>query len=274
MPELPEVETVCRGLQSNVLGRHIDDVIIRRDKIRIPIPCDFAESCQGAKIERIERRAKYILIHLDNGYCILVHLGMSGRMQIFSRLPTSPQKHDHVDFLLSDGQLIVFNDPRRFGVITGAPSETIMLHTLLNHLGPEPMSESFNAAYLYDQLKKRKQSIKPVLMDQKLVVGVGNIYVCEALFKTRINPERAANKINKKECERLVEAIKVVLQDAIASGGSTLRDYVDSAGKAGYFQHNFAVYDREGKLCTGCSAPITRMTQAGRSTYWCENCQK
>lgn len=274
MPELPEVETVCRGLRAAMMGRHIDEVVLRRQKIRIPIPADLPEQVQGAKVTSVERRAKYLIIHLDNGYGILGHLGMSGRMMVFSRLPHTPEKHDHVYFMLNDGQVVVFNDPRRFGLITGCASADMQQHPLLRALGPEPLGEEFTAEYLYSQLQRRKQAVKPVLMDQKLVVGVGNIYAAEALFATGINPERPANEISKKQCKELVRAIQVVLEAAIASGGSTLRDYVDSAGASGYFQHHFEVYDREGKLCRKCTTPVTRITQAGRSTFYCAECQK
>lgn len=273
MPELPEVETVARGLRAAMVGRHIDEVIIRRDKIRIPIPPDFADQVQGARVESVERRAKYLLLTLDNGYCILGHLGMSGRMMVFSR-PLEPQKHDHVYLMLNDGQMVVFNDPRRFGLMTGGAASEMPQHPLLQHMGPEPLGGDFTAEYLYSQLQKRKQSIKPVLMDQKLVVGVGNIYAAEALYRTGINPERPANKLNRKQVAVLLAAVKAVLEEAIASGGSTLRDYVDSAGASGYFQHRFDVYDREGEPCRVCSTPITRLTQVGRSTFYCGKCQK
>lgn len=273
MPELPEVETVCRGLRSAIIGRQIDEVVLHREKIRVPIPEDFIERVQGGKVLAVERRAKYILITLDNDYCIIGHLGMSGRMMVFSE-PQEPKKHDHVEFILSDGQVVVFNDPRRFGLMVGASCADVVNHPLLSILGPEPLGEDFTAEYLYSQLQKRKQSIKPVLMDQKLVVGVGNIYVAEALYRVGINPECPANKISKAKCKQLVSAIELVLGDAIASGGSTLRDYVDSAGESGYFQHRFSVYDREGKPCEQCATPIARITQAARSTFYCVKCKK
>lgn len=274
MPELPEVETVCRGLQANIVGRHIDELILRRAKIRIPVPEDLPERVQGAQIIKVERRAKYILIHLDTGYSIIGHLGMSGRMMVFSKLPQTPEKHDHIYMLLNDGQAVVFNDPRRFGLFTGCATASVSTHPLLAALGPEPLGEAFTADYLYSQLQKRKQAVKPVLMDQKLVVGVGNIYAAEALYQTGIHPERPAMKISRKEASALVVEIQAVLHAAIASGGSTLRDYVNSAGASGYFQHSFAVYNRENQPCLVCAAPITRMTQAGRSTFWCDKCQK
>lgn len=274
MPELPEVETVCRGLHANIVGRHIDEVIVRRAKIRITVPEDLPARMQGACVKAVERRAKYILMHLDNGYTMIGHLGMSGRMMVFSTLPQEAGKHDHIYFMLNDGQAVVFNDPRRFGLVTGCDTAAVYTHPLLVHMGPEPLGQDFTADYLYSQLRKRKSAIKPVLMDQKLVVGVGNIYASEALYRTGIHPERVANKVTRKQAGLLVQAIRDVLEAAIASGGSTLRDYVDSAGASGYFQHRFLVYDREGKPCATCATPIARMTQAGRSTFWCDKCQK
>lgn len=273
MPELPEVETVCRGLRQNVVGRHVEEIIIRRARIRIPVPDDFAERVQGARIEDVQRRAKYILMHLDNAYTIIAHLGMSGRMMVSSHMPQTPEKHDHIYWLLNDGQVITFNDPRRFGLVTGCASAEVQQHPLLVTMGPEPLDEQFHADYLYSQLQKRKQAIKPVLMDQKLVVGVGNIYAAEALHRCAIHPERPANKVTKKEAAALIYAIRAVLSEAIDSGGSTLRNYVDSAGASGYFQHRFAVYDREGQPCFTCHALIARIVQAGRSTFWCNACQ-
>jgi formamidopyrimidine-DNA glycosylase len=274
MPELPEVETVCRGLRAAVVGRYIDEVVVQRPKIRIPVPEDLPERLQSAKITSVERRAKYILIHTDKHYSVLGHLGMSGKMMVFSELPLPLHKHDHIYFMLNDGQAVVFNDPRRFGLITGDRTSAIHQHPLLTGLGPEPLGDVFTPDYLYSKLSQRKQAIKVALMDQKLVVGVGNIYASEALHRAGINPDRSANLINKIECKELVVEIRNVLVSAIESGGSTLRDYVNSAGASGYFQHQFSVYDREGKGCLQCGTPITRITQAGRSTYYCAACQK
>lgn len=274
MPELPEVETVCRGLQASIAGRHIDELVVRRAHIRIPVPADLPQRVQGAQVTHVERRAKYILIHLGNGYTMIGHLGMSGRMMVFSKLPEVAHKHDHIHISLNDGQGVVFNDPRRFGLLTGCSTDEVAAHPLLVGLGPEPLGEAFNAGYLHGQLEKRKQAVKPVLMDQKLVVGVGNIYASEALYRTGIHPERSARELTKKQASLLVSAIRDVLCEAIASGGSTLRDYVDSAGASGYFQHRFDVYGRENEPCRNCAAPIARMTQAGRSTFWCVSCQK
>lgn len=274
MPELPEVETVCRGLRASMVGRRIEEVQLRRASIRVPVPSDLPKRITGARVKNVERRAKYILITMDNDYCLLVHLGMSGRMMVFSPAPQELHKHDHVLFHLEDGQAVIFNDPRRFGLVTGAPCPDIPAHPFLAGLGLEPLSEAFDAEYLFGKLQKRKQAIKPALMDQKLVVGVGNIYASEALFKSGIHPERPANEIDKEKCRQLVMAIRSVLDAAIASGGSTLRNYVNSGGQSGYFQHHFDVYGREGRPCSKCGRPIAKIVQVGRSTFYCKNCQK
>lgn len=274
MPELPEVETVCRGLRQSVIGREIEQVELRRRHIRVPIPEDLPERLQGATIQKVERRAKYVLIYMDNNYVMIIHLGMSGRLMVLSGLPEEFAKHDHVAFMLSDGQVILFNDPRRFGVITGCDAGDLAQHPMLAALGPEPLCDDFDAAYLYGLCKTRKQPIKPFLMDQKWVVGVGNIYASESLFTSNIHPERPANKITLKEATALVASIKATLLSAIESGGSTLRNYVDSRGESGYFQHRFFVYDKEVEECAVCSTPIKRIVQAGRATYFCQKCQK
>lgn len=274
MPELPEVETVCRGLRQSVLGREVVQVELRRPDIRQPIPADLPERMQGARIERIERRAKYLLFSMSNGYVMIGHLGMSGRMMVKSRVPETLEKHDHVLFHLNDGQVIIFNDPRRFGVISGCAQEELSSHVLLAGLGPEPFSDTFNGHYLYALCQNRRQPIKPLIMDQRVVVGIGNIYASEALYASKIFPERPANELSKKQLNKLVAEARMVLQSAIDSGGSTLRSYVDSRGEAGYFQHRFLVYDKEGKPCVTCSAPIGRSVQAGRATFFCRICQK
>lgn len=274
MPELPEVETVCRGLRQAVLGRRIEKVALLRTVLRIPVPPDFVSHIEGKEITEIQRRAKYILIFLNNNYVIVAHLGMSGHMRVFSPLSETREKHDHMVFFLSDGQAIIFNDARRFGLVTGCFTTELAVHPLLAGLGPEPLSAHFTPSYMFAQCQKRKQSIKPLLMDQKIVVGVGNIYAAEALHLSRINPERSANKMSFKECGDLISAVRVVLNAAIDSGGSTLRDYVNSVGSPGYFQHRFEVYDREGQPCRSCMNPIMRITQAGRSTFYCAECQR
>ena len=274
MPELPEVETVCRGLRQSVIGKKIETAILRRANIRSVIPVDLPERVRNAAITRVERRAKYILIYLDNGETLLIHLGMSGRITTLSQHPASFDKHDHVVFLLNDAHAMIYHDPRRFGVVTIDTANQIAFHPLLSQLGWEPLSDAFTAEALYDALQKRKQAIKPALMDQQLVVGVGNIYAAESLFRAKISPLRTANSITSKEAEILVPHIKQVLRDAIESGGSTLRNYVDSRGESGYFQHHFDVYGKEHAPCPVCHSKIERITQAGRSTFWCSTCQK
>lgn len=272
MPELPEVETVRRGLEQTIVNRQIQRVVLNRKDLRIPFPPQFAKQITGSTIERIDRRAKYVLVHLSNLQVILVHLGMSGKMLV---MPSSHYKagtHDHVLWHLNDSQLVVFNDPRRFGLMTLCSQSELEHHSLLAHLGPEPLSNHFHAAYLAEQLSRRNIAVKLAIMDQELVVGVGNIYACEALFMSRVDPRLEAKKaVN--HAEELVKSIKTVLKSAIKSGGSTLRDYVRSSGDAGYFQHHFQVYGREGEACLVCQSPIQRITQGGRSTFLCNKCQ-
>lgn len=275
MPELPEVETVRRGLQQSVRGLVIDSVTLRRPNIRIPIPPDLPKRVAGATIIDIERRAKYLWLLLGNGEVLIIHLGMSGRVLVLPAKPNRYDPHDHVVFRLSNGNYMIYQDPRRFGVVTVAPRAGLAGHALFAGLGPEPLiSEAFDYQYLYESLSRRKGAVKPAIMDQKLVVGVGNIYASEALFLSRINPEHAANKLAKDQCKSLVKSIVEVLESAILSGGSTLRNYVDSRGEAGYFQHHFCVYDREGEGCEACGKPIIRILQAGRASFYCSSCQK
>lgn len=274
MPELPEVETVRRAIAQECEGAHIIDVVCHRRNLRQPLPKDFEEILHGKRILRVQRRAKYLLVHLEAGVVLIVHLGMSGKWLI--HLPPLPtrQKHDHVVMQLDNGKTLVFNDPRRFGLMALSTEAGLATHPLLAHLGPEPLGEAFTADYLYPQLKRRKCTIKAALMDQELVVGVGNIYASEALFLSRISPKRVASRVTRAEAARLVPAIWQVLEAAIASGGSTLRDYVRSTGDAGYFQHHFQVYGREEKPCFVCGTPIRRITQQGRSSFYCPHCQK
>lgn len=274
MPELPEVETVCRGLQQSIKGAIIDQVTLRRKNIRTAIPAGFAQQNAGARIVSIKRRAKYILIQLDNAHILLIHLGMSGRIKVLNNLPKQLDKHDHVLWHLQDGRMVIYNDPRRFGVVTICKNKDIMNHPLLKGLGVEPLEAAFSAAYLLEQCKRRKQSIKPLLMDQKIVVGVGNIYASEALFDARISPERPANTLTLSDCKRVIESVRKVLNAAIKSGGSTLRNYQNSAGEEGYFQHKFQIYNRHKEACFICKQPIMRIMQAGRATYFCKKCQK
>ena len=276
MPELPEVETVCRGLHSRMAGRVLRLVEVRRRDLRQAMPADFAQRVQGRTILRIDRRAKYMQWHLDDQTVVLGHLGMSGSMCIQSEPLPTPKTHDHVRFQLSDGGAVVYNDPRRFGLLLLTTQAQLSKHPLLKKLGPEPLEPSFTAERLRDQLQSRRVPIKAALLDQAVVAGLGNIYVCEALYRAHISPLRVAASLTLAEARRLQPAIVAILEAAIAAGGSTLRDYVKADGELGYFQHAFAVYDQEDRSCPtpGCKGHIHRLTQAGRSTYYCPRCQK
>ena len=267
MPELPEVETVRTGLSRSWIGKRIEGVELRREGLRFPFPEGLEKRLTGQKIIDIRRRAKYLLIDLDNDDVLLSHLGMSGKWTLDAS--ECEGKHDHVVIYLDDGSMSVYNDPRRFGVLdifTGAS------HKLLDHLGPEPL-ENWTAEDLYEKLQRRKSPIKICILDQKVVVGVGNIYACEALNRSHISPTRKSNKVSKKECQVLVNEIKVILAEAIQAGGSTLRDFAGVDGTLGYFPHQFRVYDKEGSECE-CGGTIERLVQGGRSTFWCPSCQK
>lgn len=271
MPELPEVETTRRGLLKSVKGHQILSVTLRRGDIRHPIPADFITKTTGTTITDVRRRAKYLLIDLDSGDSILAHLGMSGSFIVVKTHGYAPKTHDHVLFVLSGGLTMVFNDPRRFGVIDLIrKGEGVPLS--LKNLGPEPLSKDFSPEYFASQLARRKGPIKPVIMDQKLVVGVGNIYASESLYLCGIHPETPAHLVAPKAA-LLIEAIRTTLEAAIRSGGSTLRNYVGASNEAGYFQHHFHVYDRDEEACSKCASPIRAMVQAGRATYWCARCQ-
>lgn len=267
MPELPEVETVRTGLARSWTGKRIDGVELRREGLRFPFPEDLEKRLIGRTIIKIRRRAKYLLIDLDNDDILLSHLGMSGKWTLDAS--ECEGKHDHMVLHLDDGSMSVYNDPRRFGVIDIYRGDS---HKLLDHLGPEPLEE-WTAADLYEKLQRRKSPIKICILDQKIVVGVGNIYACEALNRSKISPKRLGNKIKKKECEVLVNEIKIILSEAIQAGGSTLRDFAGVDGTLGYFPHQFKVYDKEGGDCE-CGGVIERLVQGGRSTFWCPSCQK
>ncbi|OSQ50309.1 bifunctional DNA-formamidopyrimidine glycosylase/DNA-(apurinic or apyrimidinic site) lyase [Thalassospira alkalitolerans] len=279
MPELPEVETVTRGLTPVMEGHIVDHVVQRRANLRFPFPEDFVGRMAGRRIEQLTRRAKYILGYLDDGQVLLIHLGMSGRMTIFDDAMVGvpdPEKHDHVDFVMQSGAVVRFTDPRRFGVITLIAADEITTHKMLAAIGPEPLGNGFNAEVLASGLVKRASPIKTVLLDQRLVAGLGNIYVCEALFRSGIAPDRLAKTLKTAEVERLYREIRLVLEDAIAAGGSSLKDHRQTNGELGYFQHSFRVYGREGESCVvdGCTSVIERIVQAGRSTFFCPTCQK
>ena len=275
MPELPEVETVCRGLDPVLTGQVIARVDMHRKDLRKPFPKGLKARVESAQVTHISRRAKYILVHLNNGYVLVMHLGMSGRI-VFQPRDYKPQRHDHFILHLEDGQQIVFNDPRRFGIVDLVTVDALETHVLFAHLGPEPLSNNFSGPVLMAVLKGRKAAIKQAIMDQAIVVGVGNIYASEALFRAGLHPERAAGLVKGDQVEALVSAIKKVLREAIKAGGSTLRDHRQANGELGYFQHRFSVYDRDGQPCTVCAGrkPIQRIVQGGRSTFYCPQCQK
>lgn len=273
MPELPEVETVRAGLAKHLQGKIIRHVTIRQRKLRIPIPAGLKHSITGQKICNIARRAKYLLFHLGNDTTLILHLGMSGSLVLHNSKPASPGLHDHVVFELSGNYWLVFRDPRRFGVMTCCSTHEEQQHPLLSHLGHEPLARSWNAEKLYHDLQHTKAPIKATIMDQRLVVGVGNIYACEALFRSGLRPDRPSNHVNKAEAAKLYASIKSVLKEAIASGGSTLRDYVRSSGDSGYFQHHFNVYARQKMPCYTCNTPIVSLRQSGRSSFYCPHCQ-
>ena len=297
MPELPEVETVCRGLAPAMEGQRFKRIEVRRRDLRIPIPEDFEDKLMGRKITHIGRRAKYIVAQCDDGTALLVHLGMSGRMVIlqetdtampgsFVHGPQSPEMskergtgwgaHDHVIFHMEGGVRIVFNDHRRFGLMALAAQDRLAQHKLLKDIGVEPLGNSFSGPYLAKKLQGRKTPIKAALLNQHVVAGIGNIYACEALFRAGISPRRSSHTIGPKRAEKLVAAVKSVLAEAIEAGGSTLRDYAHADGELGYFQHSFSVYDREGDACVtpGCTGKIKRIVQSNRSTFFCGFCQR
>jgi formamidopyrimidine-DNA glycosylase len=271
MPELPEVETVRRGLQPVLEGRYLVDVIQRRPDLRFPLPDRMAERLRGCRITHVGRRAKYILAELDNGEVLIIHLGMSGRMTIHEGKAPPANRHDHVEFLTDGGVTVRFNDARRFGVMDLVASDGLHAHPLLAGLGPEPLGNEFNEAALSSALVGRRTPIKAALLDQRVVAGLGNIYVCEALWSAGISPRRQAHTIPGARAARLVPAIRDVLEAAIAAGGSSLRDYVQASGELGYFQHQWRAYGREGEPCSrqGCGGTIKRIVQSGRSTFYC-----
>ena len=320
MPELPEVETVCRGLKAVLEGRRLAHVILRRKDLRIPFPKDLVARAEGQRVARIFRRAKYIIVELDSGDALIAHLGMSGRMLIVKDKASKDmgsknmgskgwapfETHDHVVFETEDPATkekvqVRFNDPRRFGLLTVAPLAELDSHKLFRHMGPDPLTDAFTPSALSAALKGRKTSIKAAILDQRIVVGVGNIYACESLYRAGISPKRRAGTVTGERAKALVAAIRKVLKDAIAAGGSSLRDHVQPSGELGYFQHAWKVYGREGEPCTclgksglgkstglgkltGSASPsgkagganrgvVKRIVQGGRSTFFCPACQ-
>jgi formamidopyrimidine-DNA glycosylase len=281
MPELPEVETVRRGLLPVMDGAVIERAEVNRPDLRWPFPDLMAERLTGKRVTALRRRSKYILVDLDSGETLLVHLGMSGRMLIsgaqlgtFYHDHPAPQKHDHVVLHMGNGARITFNDARRFGAMDLLP--TGGSHPLLAGLGPEPFGNDFNEPYLAGRLKGRKTPIKAALLDQGIVAGLGNIYVAETLFRARISPLRLAGDLAEAQVHALVPVIREVLAEAIEAGGSSLRDFRQANGELGYFSKHFQVYDREGEPCEapGCTGTVTRTVQSGRSSFWCPACQR
>ena len=271
MPELPEVETTRRGLAPHARKRRIVALAVYEPRLRWPIARALARQVAGRRIERVGRRAKYLLLELESG-TLLLHLGMSGNLRAVPA--TTPRlKHDHFDLLLDSGLALRFNDPRRFGSLLYTPDDPAE-HPLLKHLAPEPFAKGFDAAYLWRISRGRRVALKQLLMNSRLVVGVGNIYASEALFRARLRPQRRAASLTRVECARLVRAVRTVLKLAIRAGGTTLRDYLGADGAPGYFRQRLYVYERKGEPCRRCGTAVRSLTQGQRSTYYCPRCQK
>jgi formamidopyrimidine-DNA glycosylase len=283
MPELPEVETVRRGLAPVMEGQVIARAQVNRPDLRWPFPPDMAARLTGRRVMALRRRSKYILADLDSGETLLIHLGMSGRMLVsgdplglFVHDHPMAEKHDHVVLDMANGARITFNDPRRFGAMDLLETATADQHKLLSVIGPEPLGNDFNEPYLVAALKGRNTPVKSALLDQRIVAGLGNIYVCEALFRARISPQHRAGQIAATRVAAMVPIIRQVLAEAIEAGGSSLRDFRQADGELGYFQHSFDAYGREGEPCRapGCNSTIARIVQAGRSSFYCPKCQR
>ncbi|MGI9452042.1 MAG: bifunctional DNA-formamidopyrimidine glycosylase/DNA-(apurinic or apyrimidinic site) lyase [Geminicoccaceae bacterium] len=271
MPELPEVETAMRGLEARLLGRTITSFVQHRADLRFPLPPALPERLVGCRVSGFSRRAKYILTGLDNEHTILLHLGMSGRL-VFDG--DEAGKHEHLTFGFDDGTTLRYIDPRRFGMLDLVAASKLADHPRLAHLGHEPLDPSFDGKALRSGLANRGSPIKTAIMDQKLVVGVGNIYACESLYRARLSPTHAANSLRPIQYRHLADAIRAVLRDAIEAGGSSLRDFVQTDGELGYFQHHFEVYGRADLPCLTCSRPIESIVQANRTTFYCAHCQR
>lgn len=271
MPELPEVETTRRGIVPHIVGKTVARLEVRNPRLRWPVPKQLGNKLKGQCIESVDRRGKYLLIGVKPG-TLIVHLGMSGSLRVLDQ-PAAPAPHDHIDLLFTSGACLRFTDPRRFGawLWTDDPPEH---HPLLARLGPEPLSEAFDPDYLYTQSRGRKVSVKPFIMNSQVVVGAGNIYANEALFRAGIHPGRAAGRISRERYAKLVDSIKAVLAAAIQQGGTTLRDFVGGEGKPGYFKQQLQVYDRAGLACSQCGAPIRETRIGQRSSFYCPHCQR
>ncbi|MGJ8688606.1 MAG: bifunctional DNA-formamidopyrimidine glycosylase/DNA-(apurinic or apyrimidinic site) lyase [Gammaproteobacteria bacterium] len=271
MPELPEVETTRRGIEKHIIDQTVRSVTVRNFQLRWPIPQTLVDELPKRRFSRIERRGKYLLIYAGDA-CLLIHLGMSGSLRI-TNANDALLKHDHVDIVLDNGAILRYCDPRRFGCFLWfkqAPEQ----HPLLKHLGPEPLTEDFNAQLLYARSRNRRMPVKTFIMDSHIVVGVGNIYANEALFVAGIKPDRSAGKVSKPKYERLVSAVKEILQRAITQGGTTLKDFVGGDGKPGYFKQSLLVYGRAGQQCSQCQSILKELRIAGRSSVYCPQCQK
>ena len=271
MPELPEVETTRRGIEPHINQQTISDIVIRQRALRWPVPKQLRQKAIDQTIRSVDRRGKYLLLRLDNG-SIIIHLGMSGSLRICHN-GAPIEKHDHVDFVFGNHTILRLRDPRKFGAVlwtNDAPEQ----HKLLSALGPEPLDDAFNGGYLYECTRKRSASIKSVIMNSHIVVGVGNIYACESLFLAGINPRRKAGSLSLARCEKLAAAIKQVLADSITQGGTTLRDFIRENGMPGYYAQKLFVYGKTGEACTRCGNPIKQIKQQQRSTFYCTHCQR
>jgi formamidopyrimidine-DNA glycosylase len=281
MPELPEVETVRRGLAPVMEGQRFASVSQNRADLRFPFPEHFVERLTGKTLIRLGRRAKFLTAELSSGEVLVMHLGMTGRFTVeaaelgeFHHATGTDPAHDHVVFRMEDGTSVTYNDPRRFGFMELWPAQQFEAYPRLMAMGPEPLSNHFSAAYLDTALKDKKTPIKSALLDQSVIAGLGNIYVCEALWRAKVSPKRLARSVPGQRAARLAPAINEVIAEAIEAGGSSISDFANASGELGYFQHRFAVYDREGEACRTCGDTIRRLVQSGRSTFYCPSCQR
>ena len=270
MPELPEVEITRRGIEPHIVGKQITAFVVRESRMRWPIPPSLATTLPRLTVKSVQRRAKYLILNLGKG-CLIIHLGMSGSLRLFASAEP-PRPHDHVDLVFGD-RLLRLRDPRRFGCVLWQSGDAEN-HPLLSHLGVEPLGREFSGDYLYCATRHRKVAIKQLLMNQQIVVGVGNIYASESLFRARIRPTTPSGRLSRARCEALAEAVVDTLEDSLRAGGSTLRDYVQSNGEPGYFQQQTFVYDRTGQPCRECLTSIRNLRQGQRSTFYCPQCQK